>query len=317
VPTAATTVAIANPHAGGGRVGRQWPRWEAAVRRTFPEAALLRTEAPGHATTLAREAVWAGADRILSIGGDGTHGEVVAGIVRAGPPPGHIVVGAVAAGTGGDFQRMLLGPREPFAALAALAHARPTPIDVGRLSFRGPDGAVHDRIFLNECSLGMSALVCEGVNASGKAFGGAATYFAHTLDALRRWQPVLVRITVDGQVVGDWNVATVMIANGRYAGGGMCFAPDARLADGMLDVSVVPLQAAGRMLLAVAPHLYLGTLAGSPHAVGFRGLDVAVHALRPGSVPAEADGDCVGNLPITATAIPGAVSLLGVRADRL
>jgi YegS/Rv2252/BmrU family lipid kinase len=312
-----SAVAIANPAAGGGRVERRWPAWEAALAATYGPIRVLRTEAPGHAAVLAREAVWGGAEVVLSIGGDGTHGDVVAGIVKAGPAPDRITVGAVSAGTGGDFQRMLTGPREPFAALAALRSASAHPIDVGCLEYTAPDGLRRERIFLNECSLGMSALVCEGVNGSGKPLGGLLTYFGHTLSALARWESALVRVTVDGQVAGDWAIATVMIANGRYAGGGMCFAPDARLGDGMLDVAVVPLQSPARMILAVAPHLYLGTLGRSQHATRFRGLSIAVESLRSTGVRVEADGDPIGGLPIAATSIPGAIRMLGVSGDRL
>ena len=66
--------AILNPRAGVSRdvarraVERGHPRWS--------DFDLSVTEGPGHATQLARAAAAAGAELVLSVGGDGTANEV-------------------------------------------------------------------------------------------------------------------------------------------------------------------------------------------------------------------------------------------------
>ncbi len=57
-------------------------------------AELTPTEAAGHATELARDAVAAGADLILVLGGDGTINEVANGMI-----PSHVPLGVLPGGT--------------------------------------------------------------------------------------------------------------------------------------------------------------------------------------------------------------------------
>ena len=54
---------VVNPAAAGGRLGREWPRLHARLRRAGFDPPFVFTEAPGHATQLAAEAVKARRDR--------------------------------------------------------------------------------------------------------------------------------------------------------------------------------------------------------------------------------------------------------------
>ena len=48
---------IVNPAAAGGRLGREWPRLAPRLREAGITAPVVFTQAPGHATRLAQEAV--------------------------------------------------------------------------------------------------------------------------------------------------------------------------------------------------------------------------------------------------------------------
>ena len=72
------TTVIVNPKSQGGRLGKRWPELADTIGRAFPFDE-VRTHGPGDATRLAREALRAGAERIVAIGGDGTVNEVVNG----------------------------------------------------------------------------------------------------------------------------------------------------------------------------------------------------------------------------------------------
>lgn len=312
----ANAVVIANPAAAGGRVGRRWQRIEGLVRGILGQVDIRRTEGPGHARSLAREALWAGRDVLLSLGGDGTHGEVIAGVVRDRPSPGQVTVGVLPVGTGGDFRRMIRGSGDLEEQARRLLVDDPHPIDVGLLSYRTRLGEPAERIFLNEASLGVSGRVCERVNASRKPLGGRVAYFLASLGALATYRPSRVRLVLDGQELGEFRLGTVMIANGRYAGGGMCFAPDARLDDGLLDVTVVH-RASWPRMVALAPTLYWGDVRRARGVSCFRGFHLRVEAVREGTLTVEADGEPLGHPPVEASVMPGAIRMIGVRPDVL
>ncbi len=306
------TLLIANPAAAGGRVGRTWHTLLGELHSALgaPVPAVL-TEHQGHASVLAADAVRAGITTILSLGGDGTHGEVTAGILAAEPAPATVTLGVLHAGTGGDFRRMLPTPdgdAGPAAYARLIRDAAAHPIDVGRASW----GAGQSRVFLNEVSLGMSAAVTHRVNRSKKRLGGKLTFFTSTLSALATYRPPEVRVRVDGSVLGEFSISTVMIANGQYAGGSIHFAPTARL-DGALDVVVIQ-QGNPLRMLALAAHMYDGTLLDQGLVVSARGAVVEVEPVAGVAPHIEADGETLDAIPLRAEVVPGAIRLLAAPA---
>ncbi|MDH3726884.1 MAG: diacylglycerol kinase family protein, partial [Myxococcales bacterium] len=67
------TVVIANPAAGHGFVGNNWPTLGAKIQEVLGPVRLRLTESVGHGTEIARDAAAEGARTIISFGGDGTH----------------------------------------------------------------------------------------------------------------------------------------------------------------------------------------------------------------------------------------------------
>ncbi len=78
------TWAILNPAAGGGRAGRAWPDVAAALRARGIAFTQAVTCGSGDAALLAREAMAAGATRLIVAGGDGTLNEAINGCLQAG-----------------------------------------------------------------------------------------------------------------------------------------------------------------------------------------------------------------------------------------
>ena len=134
---------------------------------------------------------------------------------------------------------------------------------------------------------------------------GRARYLVGVVAELARLAPTPTILTVDGEEhVG--NTVLVSIANaGRY-GGGMRICPEARVDDGLLDVTWV--DAIGRAeLMRVLPQVFSGAHVRHPAVRTFRG-----HRLRvqtSGQV-AYADGERVGDLPVDVEAVPSAVHLV-------
>lgn len=118
-----------------------------AVRDVLAEALrseikldVAQTEARGHATSLARQAVDDGMDVVVALGGDGTVNEVVNGLLAGGPHGDLPALAVVPGGSTNVFARALGLPADPVEATATLLEAlrqdRRRPIGLGRADER-------------------------------------------------------------------------------------------------------------------------------------------------------------------------------------
>jgi diacylglycerol kinase family enzyme len=98
----------------------------------------------------------------------------------------------------------------------------------------------------------------------------------------------------------------VVVANGRYFGGGMKICPEAEPDDGLFDVLTIG-DLTKRELVATMPKTYRGT--HLPHAKGelLRGRTVVVESDIP--VPVELDGEQPGTTPVRFEVVPKALRL--------
>lgn len=314
--TPETTTVIANPRAAAGRVEREWDAITTAIRRALGDLMIVRTQRGGHAEELAREAIASGATCILSLGGDGTHHEVMNGIVGAQPEPASVAMGVLPAGTGGDFRKLLVGSDDIPSAARALASAEPANIDVGWMEFQSRSGAARQRRFLNMVSFGVGGLVDEYVERAPKHLGGKFTFFAATLTAFITYRTAKVRLRIDGDEVGVWAINNVMICNGQYSGGGMHHAPGARLSDGLFDIVVYE---RGNRIKEVGTlrRVYSGTHLDDPNVAHFRGAEVVAELVGDRPALLDVDGEPLGLIPATFKVEPGVLRLLNPRSDVL
>ena len=307
-------VLIANPVAGGGRVRRELDAVKRAVAEHLAECDVLETRHIGDGVAHARDAVLAGATKVLSLGGDGTHSEVARGIMQAGDARENVHVAFLPAGTGSDFCRMLVPGHDWLDAIRSLKNGHETQIDVGEMQSIDDDGKAHQRFFLNMAGIGASPLVCRKVAASSKALGGKLTYLTSTLSVLSTYKPPRVRVTVDELNVGEFVAHAICVCNGRYAGGGMMFAPEARLADGLFDVIVMEEQSLLRSI-SMAPAIYKGAHIQQRGIHVFRGKNVKIEALGGIAAEVECDGEPCGKATLDFSIHEKALRVLGVRAD--
>jgi YegS/Rv2252/BmrU family lipid kinase len=304
-----TTTVIANPRAGGRRVARQWDALLRAVHRELGALMVIKTQHPGHARQLAAEATQAGSRIILSLGGDGTHHEVINGIMEAQPEPGAVAFGVLPSGTGGDFGRLLIGQGDLESTLWALRRPEGALVDVGLLRHQDHQGRPARRWFLNLTSFGIGGLIDQLANASSKRLGGELTFAAATARAFFQYKPATVELTLDGQALGTRRVMNVIAANGRYSGGGMRFAPEGRLNDGLLDFVVIqagPIHQMARLFAG----LHSGAFLRHRLVDAYQGRRLEATPVSGGPALLDVDGEALGVLPATVEVVPGALRLL-------
>ena len=307
-----TTTIIANPAAKGGWVGKRWHELSEQLRGALGPVHLRLTERVGHGSELARIAADEGMQTIVSLGGDGTHSEVSDGILSSGRGR-EVAMGILHAGTGGDFRRMIEGSDTFETACKVLNERRTAPIDTGRVTYVRDDGTEDTRNFLNITSLGMSGLVDRMVAELN--FRGSAAYLIATLRAQQQYKPAGLRLVVDDDDKGEFDISVVCVCNGRWAGGGMMFAPNASLSDGLFDIVVIRATSTLRGLPVMAG-IYRGTHIKSPLVSVYRGKVVQIEMLR-NTAWMDIDGEAPGTAPASFEILPGSLQLIGVREEFL
>jgi len=290
------TVFLVNPASENGSTGRRWPELEQRAAELGLHGEALLSERPGQLGELARKAVDDGARLAVVVGGDGTVNEVVQGLAgREG-----VELAVIPRGTGWDFVRTYGIPRrlEDAVAVARDGHARE--IDLGRATYL--DG---ESLFANIASVGMSGAIAQRTNETSKALGGKVSYAWSTVTVFARWRNDVVRVRVDEETRSA-RMHDVVVANGRYFGGGMMICPEAKPDDGLFDVLLIG-DLTKRDLLLTMPKTYRGRHLPHPKAEVLRGAVVEVDADEP--LPVELDGEQPGTTPARFEIVPRALRL--------
>lgn len=308
----AKTIVIANPMARHGFVGDNWPQLSARIRDALGPVDMQLTSSRGDGLKKGREAVENGARTVISFGGDGTHSEIVDGIMQSELNK-EVSLGILHAGTGGDFRRMIPGAEELQSACKVIREKPAVPIDIGWVRYVHDDGHSASRFFLNITSMGMGGLVDRHVAASKSKSSGKSKYFIAVLRANMQYKPARIRLRIDGTDEGEHDISNLCVCNGRWAGGSMMFAPDARLADGMFDIVLIRATSTLRGLPVMAG-LYKGTHVRSPLVSTYRGQHVEVEMLE-NTAWMDIDGEAPGVGPAEFRLHERALRVIGIGAE--
>jgi diacylglycerol kinase (ATP) len=285
---------LTNPAAGRGRGART----AAIAIPRLREAGFAVQHLVGRdgedAARLARDAVAAGVERLVVCGGDGMVHLAVQELVGS-----QITLGIIPAGTGNDVARYLgISRTDPQRAADVVVGSHVRTIDVARA------GATY---FVTVLAAGFDAAVNERANRLRRP-KGQLRYARATLAELRSFRPLPYTLALDGQP-RRLDAMLVAVGNGPSYGGGLRITEGAELDDGLLDVVLI--KPMGRLDLArTFPTLYWAGHVRHRQYEHHRVREVTVAA--PGVV-AYADGERLGSLPMTVTAVPRALRVLSPR----
>jgi diacylglycerol kinase (ATP) len=252
------------------------------------------SEFPGH---LAQAAGEAQGSLLVVIGGDGTVNEVVNGVAGT-----EAELAVLPGGTGQDFGRTHGIPSSFDEAVRVALDGETRTIDLGRVECE--DGT--RRLFANVASAGMSGAVARRANTMTKRFGGRATFFYALTREFLAWQNTRVVVELEGGVRREGLMHDVIVANGRFHGGGMKLAPDARQDDGAFDVVTIG-DVTKLDFLSTAPKLYSGRYLAHPKVELLRSSSAAISSAEP--LPLEVDGEPIGSTPARFEVVPSALRL--------
>jgi diacylglycerol kinase (ATP) len=297
---------IVNPAAANGAVGKRWPQMRDVLRAEGGQFDASLTEAPNHATELAREALFAGYRTIVAVGGDGTFNEVINGLVVEDRTDPAVNLGIISGGTGSDLVRTLGIPHDYRAACHRLLCGKLHCVDLGLITCVS-EGREIQRYFLNVAGLGFDGEVAERTNCSSKALGGTVPFLSSLFVSLLTYQNKTVEVTLDGQQCLQQRANSVMVCNGRYVGGSMHIAPHAAPDDGLFDVVIIG-DTSKLEVIANVPRIYRGTHLSHPKVDEYRAREVRVKAQE--RMLLQADGELIGEAPAAFQIIPQALHVL-------
>jgi diacylglycerol kinase (ATP) len=235
---------IVNPIAGKGKALKLIPQIRDIFAGRQDEYLIEVTKKPGHATEIVREYVKNGKYRIYSVGGDGTLNEVLNGIVNS-----ESSLAIIPYGSGNDFIKSIANSFDRDTILEKTVEGHEETVDLVR---------VNDRYFINIASVGFDAEVAAAAERFKKIpyFTGSLAYVASIISTVFRYKNHRLMVTIDEKQFHDRMLLTA-IANGRFYGGGMIPAPQARIDDGELDICLI--DALGKAkILALFPQFMKG-----------------------------------------------------------
>ncbi len=290
---AETAILVANPRCLTAR-----GHTAASVRELLRTAGLalapMSVEPDIPAEELLHRAHSVGATTVVAAGGDGTLHLVANALAGS-----RLRLAVLPMGTANDFARALGIPANLSAAAALAAHGSGRAVDLGR---------VNGRYFLNAAHLGLGAETARLADERLKRWLGPLAYVFAAFSAWRRSASLELALRADGQTA-VMRASQVLVANGRYFGGGNLAGHDATLEDGLLDVQLMSPELPARALPRLAGAVRHGDLGMQPEAIAFRTarLDVALSHREPVNL----DGEIVAlGERLMFEVVPGAITVI-------
>jgi diacylglycerol kinase (ATP) len=296
---------IVNPVAAGGKTGKVWPQIEKKLHSLDLRFDYRFTEAPNHATALAREAVEQGYETVVAVGGDGTVNEVVNGLMSPGTTQAGATLGVVITGRGSDLARTIGVPSDFREACTRLSGERTMTVDLGLVQFYR-EGESSQRYFVNVGGGGFDGEVAERANRAPNFMGGTIPYLSSLVTTLISYRNKDIELVLDDQEPMSMVVNSVVVANCQYFGGGMRVAPEADPSDGLFDVIVIGDFDKIEFLMTV-PKVYDGTHITHPQVDSYRARRVQVRSKQP--LMLQVEGEVCGHTPLTFEIIPSALDI--------
>ncbi len=301
-------IIIYNPNAGPDNmrsvIGQVAAEWRAAGW----DAAVWPTRYARHGIELARTAAARGVTLVLAAGGDGTLGEVSAGLAGS-----ETIMGPLPAGTANSFARELLMPRPSVLtpnrlldASRALMAGQVQRMDLG-YSY-APHDPRNGRYWLLWSGVGVDSYLVDHLEPRPKwaKFVGRASYVVQGAPFVLNYSHFAGNVSIDGEIYeGDFLLALVSNCR-RYAGGLLTISPSAALDDGLFEVYLFK----GKGIPRLSLHAALAFLNEYDHhdIIAVTGRSVMI---RTDSVlPYHTDGEPAGQTPIVCEMRAGALRLL-------
>ena len=195
------------------------------------------THQKGDGAELARQAVANGADLIVAYGGDGTVGDVAAGLMESDVP-----LAILPGGTANALATGLGISQNLEAAAGQIFTSTASPLDMGE---------ANGEKFILRADMGLTVQALASREMKDRL--GILSYVTSTIEALGNSPQIHFKMTIDNQSYEADGIACIITNHNALGTMGLNFGPNVDPSDGLLDVFVVG--SAGEALSAVASRL--------------------------------------------------------------
>jgi len=171
-------------------------------------------------------------DRIIVCGGDGSLHQA-AEIMLQMPQEQRLPLGVLPLGTANDFAKAIgVTDEELQNIVKQTIEAEVSWIDVG---------LVNEKPFINAVSIGSATKNTTEISGVSKNLFGRFSYYLNAISRIADLKPFSYEIQGEGiePEAKAGEALAILVGNGSMAGGGLKFAPDAQIDDGLLDTLVV------------------------------------------------------------------------------
>lgn len=212
---------VINPAAGKGKGIKEIPRIQQRFKAFDYE--IIISKEPNGITKLVRDELDKGYTDIIAVGGDGTLGEVINGIMGK-----DITLGVLPLGSGNDFIKTLDLSEDFDERLLAIEKGHTKEMFAP---------SMNEHYFINVLGWGVDAEIIKEKNKN-IIREGKLNYLYSTLKMLMTYKPKSVTFTIDDKVY-EREVYLVAVGNGQYVGNGMKICPGANPIEKELEVCIV------------------------------------------------------------------------------
>lgn len=218
---------IVNPVAGSCNSEKYIPMIHECFKKCKDPYEIIVTSREHEATEIVENLAKSGEEiRVYAVGGDGTLFDIVNGAAMHK----NVSIGIIPTGSGNDFVKSF-GGKELFLDIDGQVNGSPVPLDLIKFE---------DKYSINISSLGMDAEVVNHHNRHRvlSKINGPFSYTFSVFTAFIFNMNNHFHIVADGEEL-DGTYLFVIIANGRYYGGGFNPTPYANMRDGVLDLLLI------------------------------------------------------------------------------
>ncbi len=253
------TALIINPKSAAGNTMKLWREVKSQLQNRLPPFEVFMTEFPRHATEITQYLAEKKYERIIVMGGDGSLHEVVNGLFNEAGKliQPDIKIGVLNSGRGCDFARTIETPLDSTQNINILVDSKVKMVDLGKVTYSTSKGPKVE-YFLNSFSYILGGDVCNRVSRAKTLLPPSVMYFTASFTGLLTANSANLEIKLPNRdpIRGDFY--NVFAMNGKYSGGGMNWAPRAKVDDGLLEVILVSKMSKLKLMLS-GSKVYEGT----------------------------------------------------------
>ena len=269
---------IVNPISGVGRQKKIERLLNTNLDHDLYDHEVRYTERIHHGTELARQGAMEGFDVITAVGGDGSVNDVITGMHGS-----EATLGIIPCGSGNGLARCMKIPLTPAFAIRVLNQNNPGLIDTITLN---------DKYYIASIAgVGFDAYIARLMKAA--KMRGFSAYLNLILREYPTYESKEYTLVIDGKEIHRKAWFTTF-ANSNQFGYNAAVAPQAKLDDGLIDISIVdkiPLE----HLPVTGPLVYANHFELSQHVEMFKAHEIFVAGNVDKWVNIDGEGENVGN----------------------